>query len=51
MDNRLASKRTVLCMSGIVMMGLAEDTTGFEQEGINSIDYFIIPLVVRDVPL
>ena len=39
MDNRLASKRTVYEWDR-VMMGPAEDTTGFEQGGINSSDYY-----------
>ena len=39
MDNRLANKKTVYEWDG-VMMGPAEDVTGFEQGGINSSDYY-----------
>ena len=39
MDKRLASKQTVYEWDG-VKMGPAKDTTGFEQGGINSSDYY-----------
>ena len=39
MDSRLASRRTVYEWDG-VMMGPAEDQTGFEQGGINSSDFY-----------
>ena len=38
-DNRLASRTTVYEWDG-VLMGPAEDQTGFEQGGINSSDYY-----------
>jgi hypothetical protein len=39
MDNRLASRQTVYEWEG-VKMGPASDTTGFEQGGINSSDFY-----------
>ena len=39
MDSRLANRKTVYEWDG-VRMGPAEDNTGFEQGGVNSIDYY-----------